>query len=220
MARLVPFAFVLLLTGCANYVSDAPPDSRIDVSDAYAEDALATASLAVVVGEVVVTDDAVSTHLGGAPEAAGATYRAFFARQLPTAFGTARVGRVEVVDAAALGLATARPADGARLDALDADFVLLLDTLHVRRATYYRETIPVQPGQAAGPPALRQTAEENLRIDTGIVLWDNRSGAEVAAGRLDTERELVFARSRAVYEDAVREFVEQLARFTPLALRE
>lgn len=213
-------AALMALSGCAGTVSSTPPDSRIDVAEAYAEGALAQASLAVVVGAVAVTDDAVAEHIGGTAGTMDETYRSFFIDTLPTAFRTAQTGRVEVVGASALGLATTRPADGDRFETLDADFVLLLDTLHVDRAVYYIST-PGTVNPQTGASSRQTTADVNLRIDTNIVLWDNRRGAEVAAGRLDTERGLsAFNRSRATYEDAVREFVEQLARFTPLTLRD
>ena len=219
MRRAALLLVLAALAGCSGPVSSAPPDSRVEVTAGYPEGALAGRSLAVVVGAVVVTDDAVAEHLGGSLDAADETYRAFFAEALPVAFQTAEVGEVRVADAAALGLAATRPADGARFDALDADFVLLLDTLHVDRAVYYR-TVAGAPNPQTGAMSQRTVSDHNLRIDAGVVLWDNRAGAEVAAGRLDTERSLpIVGRSRATYEDAVREFVEQLARFTPLSLR-
>ena len=218
MIRLGLVAFALL-SGCAGPVSSAPPDSRIDIADGYAEDALADASLAVVLGPVSVTDEGVAMHLGGSTADMDATYRAFFASEIPDAFAIARVGEVTAVEGAALGVPATLPPSGTRFESIDADFVLLLDTLHVDRATYYRST-PGTVNPQTGMQMQTTTKSENLRVDTDVVLWDNRRGALVAGGRLDTERGLSPLESKeTTYKNAVREFVEQLARFTPLALR-
>ena len=219
MLRLAASVSLLVLAGCASPISDLPPASRIDVAEGYAE-SLDDAALAVVVAGVTVTDDAVATHLGGDVVDMDETYWTFFAAQLPVAFRTARVGEVRVF--------TGDVAPGAQqfLDKrafefgdFEPDLVLLLDTLHVRRATYYTHHTTGVGGVGQPPAATTTTSQQKLRIDTDVVLWDRAREAEVASGRLETERALEpIGRSRSQYEDAVRELVEQLARFTPLEM--
>ena len=223
MPRLLLLAPLAALVGCASTVSSLPPDSQIDVAARYRQSDLSDAALAVVVGAVAVSDDGVATHVGGAPGAAEATYASFFAEQLPVAFRTARIGEVHVVEPPAYDRAGdgPRPAPGVRLDVggFVPDLVLFLDTLQVDRATYWHESMT--PSGPNGTMMMTRSKSEALRLDTDVVLWDNEAGAEVAAGRLEAERTLPpVGRSRDHYEDAVREFVEQLARFTPIELRE
>lgn len=218
MIRSLALLSVLALAGCATPVSSEPPDSQITVAEAYAE-SLDGADLAVVVGTVVVTDGGVATHLGGTETGQGATYRAFFAQTLPSAAETSTLGTVRVYDAAELDSET--PLDPATLavDGFDPRLVLVLETLYIDRATYYTQHMGA-PG-VNGVPTTTTTSTQALRIDTAILLWDRQLGAEVASGQLDTERTLPpLGRSRQNYADAVGEFVEQLARFTPIRLRE
>lgn len=212
--------FVLLgcaLAGCASTtIGSRPPESQVRVDQAYVADPAAPPRLAVVLGPVAVTDSVgVARHVGGTPGDAASTYRAFFAERLASAvFEGAHVGEVRVLEPAAYARdgAGPRPADGARLsfDDFEPDLVLLLDTLHVRRTSYIFVGLN-------GPDN-----DENLRLDTRVVLWDNEGGREVASGPLETERGLNKMSGRATrgsYEAAVGEFVEQLARYTPIDLR-
>ena len=169
--------------------------------------------LAVVLGPAAVADEGVAKHLGGTPETANSTYHAFFADRLPLAFlTTAQVRETRVLDPAAYDHAGSgpRPSDGTQLtfEGFDPDLVLFVDTLRVSRATYLGNVM-------GGGPATGST----LRLDTDIVLWDNRTGREVASGRLETEEGLPNFQIRKGYEDVVGEFVEQLAQFTPVNLR-
>ena len=214
----------LALAGCASSIeSSKPPESEIHVDEAYSLDPASPPRLAVVVGTVAVSDSGgVAKHLGGMPGEAAATYRAFFAERLPLAtFELAHVSEVRVFDPVAYDRAGTRlqPADGTRVafDGFEPDLVLFLDTLYIDRASYAG-----LPQMGANGQFVGGTGREALRLDTDMVLWDNQAGREVASGRLDSARELggPFAiPNRRIYEAGIGEFVEQLARFTPVNLR-
>ena len=216
------FVFVALLTGCAAPAEiSRPPKSQVRVDETYTIDPSAPPRLAVVVGTVVVADSGgVANHLGGVPSDAAQTYRAFFGERFPpVASEAAHLSEVRALgsapyDRAGVGL---RPADGVRLafDGFDPDLVLFLDTLHVGRAVYAGVVRTGPNGEFLGGGN-----HEALRLDADVVLWDNRTGREVAAGRLDSDRSLGgLPAGRRAYEAAIGRFVEQLARFTPVDLR-
>lgn len=219
---------VFALAGCAsslNLESDEPPKSQVRVDETYVISESTLPTVAIVLGPAAVADSGgVSRHLGGPPEAAAATFRSFFSEHVAgRLLRDAKVRAVRVpepVDYDRAGVGP-RPADGVRLafDGFEPDLVLFLDTLHVGRTTYRS----IQPafGNVSGGVSVR--ANENLRLDAHIMLWDNQAGREVAAGRLETEQDmnaLSGKATRGTYEDAVGEFVEQLARYTPLDLWE
>ncbi len=219
-------ALLIAVSGCAIARPLAPPESVVEFGEGYVDDRFDGASLAVVVGAYDVQDlGGVRAHLGASSEeqsAVDSAYVAFFAGAVPLAFSEAhlRLGEVHVIDQRDSRSLSAggHPADGARLSfsAFDSgpDLVLLIDTLHVYRARY-TDTVSGPP-DANGIPSSRISMRETARIDSDIVLWDNREGRVAASGRLEAEEAMEIVPSRRLYAGAVAEFAEQLGKKTPV----
>ena len=88
------------------------------------------------------------------------------------------------------------------------------------RKTSYVPGSGVDPNTGRSTPGFTTTYRGH-RIDAYVVLWDNRTGELVAAGRLDTEPDLSrLSLSKAAYEEAMIQVVENLGRHTPIAIRD
>ena len=176
--------------------------------------------MAVVVQNVVVEDEGgLEVHVG--PGEPTAVYRAYILETVPAEIrsqSTIADAFAGDPDDAAL-LTTDVPADGTvfTFEGQTPEWVLVLKDVTLLRAKYQTGNgFPGTPGQ----PAMPQGEKRAVRNDVEILLWDNRTGALIAAGEVESEETFTFSPSGGTYKAAVGEFVEKLIANTPMERRQ
>ena len=210
MNRSLWLTALLALTACSSIPLDVistRPESSVDVEPTYT-DPIRGADMAVVIRAFEVRDKrGVDRHIGPPVPGSGTgyigVYRAFFHEESPPMFDNLDVGEVRLFDA------------GVGSDPSTMDFggfsprlVLVLNSLVVGYGEYGGRDLTSPVGSFP-----------QLRLDSDLVLWDREADALVASGRVESGLNRGPIASRGTYVNAIEEFVEQLARFTPLTRR-